>query len=826
MIRLANRPRWACTAAVCAAQLSAASSASAEQRYSMVRIAELGDGGARPIAMNSRSQVVGSSWTFSHEYHAFLWSVEDGITDLTPDWPDDSIAYDVNESGRVVGEVIEDLHPTDVLSAFVWANGQWEDLNLRIPPDSGWTLTTARGINNAGQIVGWGKYQRATHGYLLTPGDPYYDIVDLGTLGGTQTCAYAVNNHGVVAGFSTKGNGQRHAFLWREGVMQDLGTLGGDASEAQGINDLEQVVGFARSGWNQSYGHAFLWQDGVMTDLGTLGGAESYAWRINESGTVLGGAEGVIAWEGESAIWTDGLIQPLDSLLPRGAGLKLYFEEPALNDAGRIAMSASDGHGWMLVPLDGSILRVEVNVLGGSTIEARMVTTLPEGATFSVSLESGEFQLVSVRPDGRAVARFFNQTGPHTVCMDGQADGCAFVECDPIPSGYVIQELPPLPHGARSGCGAVGDTGIVVGEADGIFGSHVYHAVSWEQGQTIDLGTLGGQTSNASDLNAMGWIVGTAQSAEETYHAVLWVNGRISDLGNLGGSNAFAEGVNDAGQIVGQSGTSEGNVAAFFWEVGVMTPIPVPGNPGYSTAQAINSAGEVVGYWDSGDQSDRPFRWSPGGDVSEMQRTGLSAYPYAINDHGVAAGAAVERDFGNRAVVWAPDGTIHVLVPEDSYNSSARGINNAGEIVGVIRDELTGQHAVRWDANGRSNLNKHLHNGCPWDRLSFASSINERGQIGGYGSLAGEDRGFLMTPAYAGNIQRLSASCKRGDLVVRVKSWLPPSTTLTASTDTGHADCMTTDASGRAKTRLYGAAGAANVCLLEYDRLCRTVSCR
>ncbi len=825
MIRLANRARRACTVAVCAVQLGAASTATAEQRYSMVRIAELGASGARPIAMNSRSQVVGSSDTFSYEDHAFVWSVEKGITDLTPDWPDDSYAYDVNESGVIVGQIIEDLHPDDVLSAFVWANGQWEDLNQRIPPGSGWTLETARGINDAGQIVGWGKIQRATHGFLLTPGSPYYSIVDLGTLGGPGTKAYAVNNHGVVVGISTNGYLLQHAFRWHEGNMQDLGTLGGDRSEAQGINDLGQIVGFSRTGPYQSYGHAFLWQDGVMTDLGTLGGEESYAWRINESGTVLGGAEGVLAWGGEAAIWTDGRIEALNTLLPRGADMRLHFEEPALNDAGRIAMSASDGNCWLLVPLEGAILRFNVTVFGGSTIEVQMGTTLPEDAQFSVSLETGEFQMVSVRPDGRAGARFLNQTGPHTVCIDGQDAFCEFVECAPVPGGYVIQELPPLPNGARSGCNAVGDSGIVVGEAEGIYGNYVYHAVLWEQGQTIDLGTLGGQTSYANDVNAMGWIVGYAESADQVDHAVLWVDGRITELGNLGGSNAFAHAVNDAGQIAGWSGTSEGKVGAFLWQNEIMTAIPVPGGFG-SSARAINSVGEVVGYWDSGDQDYHPFRWRSGGEVVEMQRTGKFTIPYAINDHGVAAGVSSEAHFGDRAVVWAPDGSIRVLIPEESYKSRAKGINSAGEIVGVIWDDLTGNQAVRWDADGRVNLNDYLHHGCPWDRLTDASTINEGGQIGGSGSLAGEDRAFLMTPAYPGNIQRLSASCKRGDIVVRVKSWLPARTTLTASTDTGRTDCMTLDASGRGKTRLYGAAGAANVCLLEYDNVCQTVSCR
>src|SRR5690349_3563659 len=68
-----------------------------------------------------------------------------------------------------------------------------------------------------------------------------YAPLDLGTLGGANAYALAVNNKGQIVGGSTLANGQTHAFLWTNGVMQDLGTLGGAYSEARGINDLGHV---------------------------------------------------------------------------------------------------------------------------------------------------------------------------------------------------------------------------------------------------------------------------------------------------------------------------------------------------------------------------------------------------------------------------------------------------------------------------------------------------------------------------------------------------------------------------------------------------------
>jgi hypothetical protein len=43
------------------------------------------------------------------------------------------------------------------------------DLNDLLPPGSGWELTTALGINGAGQIVGGGLLDGREHAYLLTP---------------------------------------------------------------------------------------------------------------------------------------------------------------------------------------------------------------------------------------------------------------------------------------------------------------------------------------------------------------------------------------------------------------------------------------------------------------------------------------------------------------------------------------------------------------------------------------------------------------------------------------------------------------------------------
>ena len=81
-------------------------------------------------------------------------------------------------------------------------------------------------------------------------------MIDLGTLGGTFSGAFAINNKNQVVGVSETPDRRTHAFLWSKNEMMDLGTLGGDGSVAEAVNDAGQVVGSSSvAGLNErSYG--------------------------------------------------------------------------------------------------------------------------------------------------------------------------------------------------------------------------------------------------------------------------------------------------------------------------------------------------------------------------------------------------------------------------------------------------------------------------------------------------------------------------------------------------------------------------------------------
>ena len=155
----------------------------------------------------------------------------------------------------------------------------------------GGTKSEAWGINNLDEVVGLAYLAGDInyHAFLYSGGV----MKDLGISNcadpNGKSVARRINDSGQIAGFSCflPGNLSR-AFLYNEGVMENLGTLGGSQSEAWGINNSGHVVGSAALG-GDAVSHAFLYSGGVMKDIGTLGsGTWSWAYGINDSDQIVG----------------------------------------------------------------------------------------------------------------------------------------------------------------------------------------------------------------------------------------------------------------------------------------------------------------------------------------------------------------------------------------------------------------------------------------------------------------------------------------------------------------------------------------------------------
>jgi probable HAF family extracellular repeat protein len=77
-----------------------------------------------------------------------------------------SLGFGINDAGQVVGRMSDG----SVDRAFLYSNGQMQDLNvLAADALDGWVLLSAQSINNSGQIVGVAQKDDEFRSYLLTP---------------------------------------------------------------------------------------------------------------------------------------------------------------------------------------------------------------------------------------------------------------------------------------------------------------------------------------------------------------------------------------------------------------------------------------------------------------------------------------------------------------------------------------------------------------------------------------------------------------------------------------------------------------------------------
>ncbi len=217
--------------------------------------------GSTGRAMNNRGQVVGWSETAPFDpggawnQHGFLW--EDGVmTDLGSlgVW---SEAWGINERGQIVGYTDSPIGA----QACLWENGSVYPLGFLGPP--GWSIAVA--VNNAGTVVGWSTTDAGPqHAYRWSDGS----MEDLGALGGgyPQSLAKAINDRGMIVGVSvplpSAGDFVGRATMWKPGAVAgqaiDLGTLpGGKYSSAFAVNNRGVIAGWSDTGTGEF--HAVLW---------------------------------------------------------------------------------------------------------------------------------------------------------------------------------------------------------------------------------------------------------------------------------------------------------------------------------------------------------------------------------------------------------------------------------------------------------------------------------------------------------------------------------------------------------------------------------------
>jgi probable HAF family extracellular repeat protein len=332
------------------------SSAALWQNGTLTSLGSLAGPGGWSIAygISDAGQVVGMSYTSTGALRAFLVTPEDTDGNGTPDrWFRDTNADGKNDLMRDLGT-----------------------LGGTNPASLAWD------VNNVGQVVGqssWNVSNGTTYrAFLWQNGVMTY----LGTAGGQDSVARAINDAGLITGKFTN-SGSSHAFLWKNGTMTDLGW---SSTGGNDINDAGQLVADGRL-WTPTVPNGTT---GTFTDLGQLPPTFTDPWwtigstalGINNAGHVVGYTlEGEAVWGSElyrATLWADGVIEEL----PLGSAV-------AINDAGQIV--ATGGGAYLLTPVP---LDLPLVTIGDATVtEGNSGTT---DAVFTISLSEPSGQTVTV----------------------------------------------------------------------------------------------------------------------------------------------------------------------------------------------------------------------------------------------------------------------------------------------------------------------------------------------------------------------------------------------------------------------------------------------
>jgi probable HAF family extracellular repeat protein len=604
--------------------------------------------GTQTWGINPRGDIIGLYTLTDKSTHGFLLS---GDRFIAIDYPGSAVtlANGINPAGDVVGEfglTLTDAHRGFLLSA----DGKFTTIDY-----PGATFTSAIGINPRGDVVGgYTLADNLNHGFLLSAGK--FTAIDYA--GASVTVINGMNARGDVVGGYTL-SGVSHAFLLSAGIYTSIDYPSAAFTTATGVNSSGDIVGRYRDAGGVN--HGFLLSRGQFSTLDFPGATFTGATSITPTGDIVG--------RQTSAGITHGFLlrrherhaggYTITDLGPLPGGT--FSSAAGISENGSIAGSASPSDGSQHATLwQREMVRMDdvgMPGLGGLNSAAfgvnESMQTSGEAGT-SDRDPNGEdfcgFQALGYPYKGNSCAAFLWQNGTMTKLptlggpngsgtgINNRGDVAGYAENntkDPacgapqllqfkpvLWTNGVAKELPTFPGDLEGGAFGINDSGQVAGSSGTCTTfnatSQVYfqtlHALLWENGETIDLGNLGGTgllgAGNAANaVNGFGWVAGSSDLAGDAnttaHHAFLWTKeGGMQDLPPLPGDVlSVALGINDAGQLTGLSIDPTFSVlSAVLWQDGEifnLNSLVIPGADAglyLQLAQSINSRGEIVGF--------------------------------------------------------------------------------------------------------------------------------------------------------------------------------------------------------------------------------------
>jgi probable HAF family extracellular repeat protein len=286
---------------------------------------------------------------------------------------------------------------------------------------------------------------------------------------------------------------------------------------------------------------------------------------------------------------------------------------------------------------------------------------------------------------------------------------------------------------------------------------HIVNGYGDNPGVPLYVGNLG-QHTQAIALNDLGDVVGNSEVKPNEAHAFLSRNGQIQDLGTLGGKTSYATDINNSGHVVGMSDVpGSRDRSAFIYSNGQMTQLPVPFSSATAYVTAINDKDQILLQ-----SSYNAYVYQNGTTTTLGDRliqdpsADLVAINYAsdINEKGQVVGIVTTyssnyQSQNHQMFLMDSNGTdapllINGLDPGGWVSPSA--LNDFDQIVGSSELEAGDIHGFIYTDGQTLDLNDVLPEGSDWI-IHSALAIDNNGQIlaGGYSPTAGGGA-ILLTP--------------------------------------------------------------------------------
>lgn len=353
-------------------------------------------------------------------------------------------------------------------------------------------------------------------------------------------------------------------------TVTDLGTLGGTASGAWSLNERGAVVGQAALADSESL-RATVW-DGVLTDLGADVFPQSVAFAINDADVIVGTVFALGETSGQAAQWDSGVLTVLGDFMPRGinnAGTVVGVR--TLNLGGFFVERAVRYEGGLLTELGG--LSGGFSAAHAVSAAGRIVGTASgvDGAARATLWDGGSGRDLGTLGGAWGQALAVNDAN-WIVGVSATAGGipraCLYV----VDGAGTVLERRDLGALGASGSHAYGvnNNGQVVGTSD-------WRAFVWQNDQMMDLNERIGdptwELTHATDINDAGQIVGRGRHGGQWRAFLLTpddcpgdvdANGRVdlSDLAVVLGNFGLAPATRGDGDLDGDGDVDLNDLSA------------------------------------------------------------------------------------------------------------------------------------------------------------------------------------------------------------------------------------------------------------------------